>query len=323
MPPSKEPPLPEQIRAHLNSLGAESSAEDWKVVGNECFANECHLSAIRCYTKALQVGGDNAVILSNRSAAYLKSTMFSGVSLALKDAERAVELDNKWYKAHLRVGDAQFGRKKFEEAKEAYKRALELNSACEAAAQSLRLVEQELFLLQLDKEDRKNQEEEIRKQDARIREQDERGVRSGCSANSTLSGGSVTMSGTPGVCNANEMEPQSEIERHIQLWSQEAVLRDGRTAMRAFNARLEDADRVAGVAYKKELLAKFRGRLQSDELLRTRLEEKLDSQMRLGEGVDYRQPERYRSILTSGTDGVGLGISTDAYKSHKYESTMW
>nr|CCC93797.1 conserved hypothetical protein [Trypanosoma congolense IL3000] len=317
---SKEPPLTEDLRTRLGDLNANSSVEEWKAVGNDCFAQGCHLSAIRCYTKALSLEPDSAVIHSNRSAAYLKSTMFAGPSLALKDAERAVQLSPGWYKAHLRVADAQFSRKKYEEAKASYQKVLELNSSCSSAKESLRLVEQELFLRSLDEQEKKQRLDEV---NGNTGSGESKGDSLSWSHNSKTCGNNVTASSASSTSCSREVLDETDIERHIRLWTQDTVLCEERTAMRKFNACLDEADREAGAAYKKDLLEKFRNRLESNGVMRARLEERRDHQMRLGEHVDYRNPEKHRAVLMQGTDGVGLGISTDAYKSYRYESTMW
>lgn len=301
---AKEPPLPVEIRSRLDEMDDSATAEEWRAVGNACFAHGCNIAAIRCYTRALESGEETAVLRSNRSAAYLKSPMLAGPSLALKDAERAVELDATWYKAHLRVGDAQLARKKYEEAKRAYQRALELNSRCEAATESLRVVEREIFLLSLDK----------------LPTATAGGV-SDRSATSTFDGATATV-----LTESTTHEPRTaeeEIARNIQEWSEEAIFDGNRTAMRAFNARLDEADRETGVAYKKALMTRFRGKLETDASLRHGIEERRDQEMRLGESVDYRNADSHRAMLMKGTNGVGLGISTDAYKSFKHESKMW
>ncbi|KAH9582200.1 Tetratricopeptide repeat 1 [Trypanosoma melophagium] len=330
MPNPKEPPLPPEIRTRLENLGdgATATAEDWKCIGNACFAHGCHLSAIRYYSVAIEKGEDTAVLRSNRSAAYLKSPMFAGPSLALKDAERAVELDAGWYKAHLRVGDAQFARKKYEEAKTAYQKALELNSSCEVAVESLRLVEREIFLRSLDEQEKERKKKKLQEeQEQEEVEEDEgemptrKGIPSDWSANSTMSGTNMTASTKSG----NDRPPtlEEEVQRNIHLWTKDTTTYDDRTAMRAFNARIEEADRQTGVAYKNALLSKFRGKLDQQDTLRRTVAERHEQQMRVGEGIDYRNADNYRTMYMKGTDGVGMGISTDAYKSYKYESKMW
>ncbi|RNF22694.1 stress-induced-phosphoprotein 1 [Trypanosoma conorhini] len=302
---SKEHPLPDELRGRLEQMDGGATAEAWKLLGNECFSHGCYLSAIRCYTKALEKD-ETAVLHSSRSAAYLKSSMFAGPSLALKDAERAVELDPAWYKARLRVGDAQFARKKYAEAKAAYQKALELDGNCTTAADSLRLAERELFLRSLDEQ---------------ARQEAANGGPSEGSTNSTLNGNT----GTTSTKSSSAQPPtaEEEINQHIQLWAQDTTMREDRTAMRAFNARLDEADREAGARYKSELLSNFRGRMATQEPLRRKVEERQEQELRMGEGIDYRNADSYRATLIKGTNGVGLGISTDAYKSYKYESKMW
>ncbi|KAF8288160.1 putative TPR repeat [Trypanosoma cruzi] len=295
---SKEPPLPEELRTRLGQMDGCATAEAWESVGNECFSHGCHLSAIRCYTKALEKGSDTANLRSSRSAAYMKSSMFAGPSLALKDAERAAELEPGRCEAHLRVGDAQLARKKYAEAKAAYQKAIELDGSCTAAMHALRLVERELFLRSLDEQEKFSPATE---------------KPSGENTGTTSTG-----SNAEGPLNMEE-----EIKKRIQLWAEDTTVREDRTAMRAFNARLDEADRQAGTKYKSELLLNFRGKMAAQEPFRRMVEERRDQEMRMGEGIDYRNADSYRAILTKGTDGVGLGISTDAYKSYKYESKMW
>ncbi|ESL11139.1 hypothetical protein TRSC58_01120 [Trypanosoma rangeli SC58] len=302
---SKDPPLPDELRGRLEQMDGNATAEEWKLIGNECYSHGCYLSAIRCYTKALEKD-ETAILHSSRSAAYLKSSMFAGPSLALKDAERAVELDPGWYKARLRVGDAQFARKKYAEAKEAYQKALELDGNCVTAADSLRLAERELFLLSLD--------EQARQEAARGGPTEE-------PTNSTLSGN--TGKALPNSGSDEPLTAEEEIRQRIQLWTQDTIVREDRTAMRAFNALLDEADREAGARYKSELLSTFRGKMATQEPLRRKVEERQEQELRMGEGIDYRNADSYRAMLMKGTNGVGLGISTDAYKSYKYESKMW
>lgn len=313
--------MPKELQARFDAMDDNASAEDWKALGNACFSHGCCLCAIRCYTKALETGEDTAVIRSNRSAAYLKSPMFAGPSLALKDAQRAVELDAGWYKAHLRLGDAQLARKKYAEAKAAYQKALELDSRCEAAAGSLRIVERELFLLSLEKGAEEAKEGQSQWQGSAMGPKCGAGMMSDWSANSTVSCNAATAL----TENSSDRPPtaEEEIARNIKGWSDEVDLLEHRTAMRAFNARLDEADRETGVAYKKMLLSQFRGKVETQESLRHSLEERQEKQMRLGEGIDYRNADRHRNTFMKGTNGIGLGISTDAYKSYKYESKMW
>ena len=47
------------------------------------------------YSEALKLDGDNAVLYSNRSAAYVKATRYI---MALKDAEKAIEIKPDWSK---------------------------------------------------------------------------------------------------------------------------------------------------------------------------------------------------------------------------------
>lgn len=155
---SKEAALTDDLREQLGSLGSRGSsvsADEWRELGNACFKNASYLSSIRCYTKAIERSGGGggrsmAALHSNRSAAYLQSSMFAGPSLALKDAERAVAFDGTWYKGYVRLGDAQLARAQLYDAKRAYERALQLEPTCRLAKEALHTVDKEIFLFELD-----------------------------------------------------------------------------------------------------------------------------------------------------------------------------
>lgn len=50
---------------------------------------------MQLYSEAISVDPDNHILYSNRSATYTKSEKYD---LALKDAEKAVELKPDWFK---------------------------------------------------------------------------------------------------------------------------------------------------------------------------------------------------------------------------------
>lgn len=52
-------------------------------------------TAIKCYSDAIELGPDNHVLYSNRSAAYMKVNKYED---ALKDAEETVKLKPDWGK---------------------------------------------------------------------------------------------------------------------------------------------------------------------------------------------------------------------------------
>ena len=82
----------------MASAPAQSS-EDYKAKGNEFFKISQFAEAIEQYTRALEVDRDNAILYSNRSAAYTK---LGDYKKALEDASRCIQLKPQWAKGFLR-----------------------------------------------------------------------------------------------------------------------------------------------------------------------------------------------------------------------------
>ena len=65
------------------------------------------------YTKAIDYDPTNHTNYSNRSAAYCNLEQYE---LALKDAEKCVQIAPDWVKGHFRKGKALIGLKQYTEA---------------------------------------------------------------------------------------------------------------------------------------------------------------------------------------------------------------
>lgn len=356
MPPKsqKEAPLTAELASRLEALQKQlapyevPTAEDWKALGNACFSNDSYLTAIRCYTKAIECdGGETAVLRSNRSAAYLKSSMIAGPSLALKDAEKAVELDENWFKAHLRVGDAQLARHKPEEALHAYERALALAPSNEAAAAGVKEAKKALFLHDLDQQEKMQRKQAADESDTAAaanaaagdapQKQAFTATHSGTwsSMNDTtgLSGSSMeghSMRSSRGAEQQQQQQqqkrlsaPDDETLQLIHAWRQDISTRDDRTAMKPRTVTVGEADREAGRNYKQQMLQRFRQKLSTDDDLSATVRERLEREKLLGDGVDYRHAEPYHNQFAKATDGIGLGISADAYRFHTGTDKVW
>lgn len=93
-----------------------ATAEELKVKGNEYYRVQKYTEAVQCYSDALNLSPKHPVILSNRSAAYLK---LSEYSKALDDAEECIGVKPDWAKAHLRKVVALNSLKEYKQAKDA------------------------------------------------------------------------------------------------------------------------------------------------------------------------------------------------------------
>lgn len=92
--------------------------------GNAALAANKLDEAIQFYTDAINLDDKNAVLYSNRSAAYAKAGQYSS---SLKDAEKAIELKPDWGKAFSRKGAALAYLGKLDEAIETYEKGLQLD----------------------------------------------------------------------------------------------------------------------------------------------------------------------------------------------------
>ena len=81
----------------------EEEVEALKSKGNEHFVKKEFQLAVEFYTKALQINNENAILYTNRSAAYLELGQYS---LAFEDSERAIQLNPKFTKSYFRKSSA-------------------------------------------------------------------------------------------------------------------------------------------------------------------------------------------------------------------------
>ncbi|KAJ7647635.1 thioredoxin-domain-containing protein [Roridomyces roridus] len=103
-----------------------AEAEEAKVAGNAFYKEEKYTEAIEKYTAAIELAPTSAALLGNRSIAYLKSTPPDPDS-ALADAQKATEVEPKWGKGYVRLGEALQALERDEEAVKAFEKAIELS----------------------------------------------------------------------------------------------------------------------------------------------------------------------------------------------------
>ncbi|KAK9493337.1 hypothetical protein V1508DRAFT_438936 [Lipomyces doorenjongii] len=101
----------------------KTTAEELKSQGNKFVSMKNYPSAIESYTKALALDPTNKIYYSNRAAAYSASGKHD---MAVKDAESALEIDEKYAKAYSRLGLAKFALGDAEGAMNAYGRGIEI-----------------------------------------------------------------------------------------------------------------------------------------------------------------------------------------------------
>jgi len=101
-----------------------TSAKELKHQANAAFKAGQWQKAIDLYTHVIQEEGDNHLIYSNRSAAYVKSGQFE---LALADANKCIALEPGFTKGYGRKGVALHAMNRFDHAVAAYKEGLKLS----------------------------------------------------------------------------------------------------------------------------------------------------------------------------------------------------
>jgi stress-induced-phosphoprotein 1 len=94
-----------------------------KEKANEYYVENKYKEAINIYTQLLEWEPENYMVLSNRSAAYIKLEKWNE---ALNDAVMSTKLKPDWGKAWGRLGAALYGQDKLDEALVAYNKAYEL-----------------------------------------------------------------------------------------------------------------------------------------------------------------------------------------------------
>jgi len=109
-------------------------AEQERVKGNEFFKQNNFPEAMKCYNEAIKRAPRQASLYSNRAATYINLLEFA---LALKDAEKCIELDPTFVRGYTRKGAAHFYMKEYVKAREAYEQGLKLDPENEECKRGL------------------------------------------------------------------------------------------------------------------------------------------------------------------------------------------
>lgn len=308
----KDKPLSEELQSAVNSIEPTATADAFKAVGNQCFAWGNFSSAIKMYTKALEKDPDNEVLLSNRSASYVQSPLLAGPSLALKDAERAIQLKPTWFKAHLRQADALFAQKKIQRALEGYEKVLQLEPGCQTALESRACCRRELLIAGEHVE--RDHGEEASTSPPR-------------KAGDAFTYNSETHRQERKAVSAEE---RAEAEKHldtetlVRTWTQDTSIAEDKTACKKRTVDLATADRDAGKSYKEQLMNNFRKKVTTDASLSENISRRQENESLQGDGLDFRRDaEAAKRNLGGGTDGIGKAISAEAYKANQYKGSVW
>jgi len=107
-----------------------------RMEGNDHFKAGRFPEAIKSYTEAIKRLPDDKVAYTNRATAYIK---LLEIPHAIKDCEKALELDDKYVKAYIKKAHAYTLMKDYYKALETYQRALDIepnNRECEQGVQS-------------------------------------------------------------------------------------------------------------------------------------------------------------------------------------------
>ena len=92
-------------------------------IGNNYFKEKNYQDAIKYYSKAIELDSNDKLSYSNRSVSYLNIGEYKN---ALNDGMNIIKIDNKWAKGWNRLGNALEKLDDIENAKESYKKAIEL-----------------------------------------------------------------------------------------------------------------------------------------------------------------------------------------------------
>ncbi|XP_073441404.1 tetratricopeptide repeat protein 12 [Dendrobates tinctorius] len=117
--------------------------------GNQAFAQGDYQSAIQRYSEGLEKLKDMQVLYTNRAQAYIKLEKYDN---AISDCEWALKCDDKCVKAYVHMGKAHLALKKYEEARQCYKKITDIDDTKEKLVKG--------YLRQVDLQEKKDIQEQ-------------------------------------------------------------------------------------------------------------------------------------------------------------------
>lgn len=116
-------------------------AEKAREEGNNFFSNKDFPKAIESYTEAIKRAPRNPTLYSNRAAAYSK---LGELPMAIKDCEKAIEIDPKFVKAYTRKAYCHYMMKEYYKAQDCYREALKYDPNNAESIDGLHSIDQQI-----------------------------------------------------------------------------------------------------------------------------------------------------------------------------------
>jgi stress-induced-phosphoprotein 1 len=116
-------------------------SEQAKTEGNTAFQQQNYPKAVDLYTEAIKRAPRNPALYSNRAAAYSK---LGEMPMAVRDCEKALEIDPNFVKAYTRKAYCHFAMKEYYKARECYNQALKIDSNNAEAIDGLQSIDMQI-----------------------------------------------------------------------------------------------------------------------------------------------------------------------------------
>eukprot|EP00762_Andalucia_godoyi_P004087 ANDGO_06307.mRNA.1 Serine/threonine-protein phosphatase 5 len=153
---SDTPTLAQEVAVDETLLSTSERISKWKELGNTNFRKGAYDTAIKCYTRAIELDPSNASLYSNRAVAHLQNGAVIGedgipsrllsessVVFALRDSQDAILVDEHYAKAYLRKAQALLILGRFSDAVDSIRTSCKLSQNDKFSVNLLRYIEKE------------------------------------------------------------------------------------------------------------------------------------------------------------------------------------